>query len=302
LNRIKLKAYAKINLALDVVGKREDGYHEVRMIMQTIGIYDRICLTKSQKSGIRITTNLFYLPTDEENLAYQAAKLLMEEFHIKDGLEIDLQKYIPVASGMAGGSSDAAAVLYGINRLYRLGLSIGELKRRGVKLGADIPYCLIRGTALSEGIGEKLTSLSMAPDCWVLVAKPPFSVSTKSVYENLHLDTLSFHPDIEGMITAIEKNNLYDIAKKMGNVLETVTIPNYPIIAKIKKHMKENGAMNALMSGSGPTVFGLYEDEQRAQKEYEMLKNTELARQIYLTKFYQPKAMKVKKEKKEQRR
>jgi len=286
---MKLKAYAKINLGLDVVRKREDGYHEVRMIMQTIRIYDRIYLTKSQKPGIRVSTNLFYLPTNEDNLVYRAAKLLMDEFHIKGGLEIDLQKYIPVAAGMAGGSSDAASVLYGVNRMYQLELSLKELMERGVKLGADIPYCLMRGTALSEGIGEKLTSLPAAPDCWILVAKPPISVSTKFVYENLHANELKSHPDIDGIIEAIQKNDLYGLADKLENVLETVTIPNYPIIAEIKKHMKEAGAINALMSGSGPTVFGLYDNRIKAQAEYETLKKTDLVRQLYLTRTYQPK-------------
>lgn len=289
MNRMKLKAYAKINLGLDVVRKREDGYHEVRMIMQTIGIYDRICLTKSREPGIRIRTNLFYLPTNEDNLVYRAARLLMDEFHIKGGLEIDLQKYIPVAAGMAGGSSDAASVLYGVNRMFQLGLSLKELMERGVKLGADIPYCLMRGTALSEGIGEKLTPLPAAPDCWILVAKPPISVSTKFVYENLHANELQSHPDIDGIIEAIKKNDLYGVAGKLGNVLETVTIPNYPVIADIKKHMKEAGAVNALMSGSGPTVFGLFDSRDKAQEEYETLKQMDFARQLYLTRNYQPR-------------
>lgn len=289
LNRMKLKAYAKINLGLDVVGKREDGYHEVRMIMQTIGLYDRICLTKSRKSGIKISTNLFYLPINEDNLVYRAAKVLFDEFHIKGGLEIDLQKYIPVAAGMAGGSSDAASVLYGINRMYRLGLSLDELMERGVKLGADIPYCLLRGTALSEGIGEKLTPLPAVPNCWVLVAKPSISVSTKFVYENLRVDELQHHPDIDGMIEAIEKQDLYGVADKLENVLETVTIPNYPVIADIKEHIKNGGAINALMSGSGPTVFGLFDSREKAQAEYKALKEMDLARQLYLTRIYQPR-------------
>lgn len=288
MNRMKLKAYAKINLGLDVIRKREDGYHEVRMIMQTVGVYDRVCLTKSRESGIRIRTNLYYLPTDAENLVYRAAKLMMEEYQIKGGIEIDLQKYIPVAAGLAGGSSDAAAVLYGINRMYRLGISLEELMRKGLKLGADVPYCLMRGTALSEGIGERLTSLPAAPDCWVLMVKPPISVSTKFVYENLLLNNLESHPDIDGMAEAIAKRDLYGMAEKMGNVLETVTIPNYPIVAEIKEQIQRSGALNVLMSGSGPTVFGLFDSREKAQQGYETLKHSELSRQIYVTKFYHP--------------
>lgn len=285
---MKLKAYAKINLGLDVLGKREDGYHEVRMIMQTVRIYDRICLTKEREPGIRIHTNLFYLPTDAENIVYRAAKLMMEEYHIKGGIEIELQKYIPVAAGLAGGSSDAAAVLYGMNRMYELGLSLKELMGQGVKLGADVPYCLMRGTALSEGIGEKLTPLSAAPDCWVLMVKPPVSVSTKFVYENLDIKGLGQHPDIDGMIKAIETGNLYALADRMRNVLETVTIPNYPIVAEIKEQIQKSGALNVLMSGSGPTVFGLFDCREQAERGYERLKQSELGRQIYVTKFYQP--------------
>lgn len=291
LNRIKLKAYAKVNLGLDVIGKREDGYHEVRMVMQTVGIYDRICLTKSRNPGIRIRTNLCYLPTNAENLVYRAAKLMIEEYQIEGGMEIDLQKYIPVAAGLAGGSSDAAAVLYGMNRMYQLGISLEELMRQGVKLGADVPYCLMRGTALSEGIGERLTSLSAAPDCWILMVKPPVSVSTKFVYENLCLDKLEAHPDIDGMVEAIRKKDLYGLAEKMGNVLESVTIPNYPVVAEIKEWIQKSGALNVLMSGSGPTVFGIFDSRQRAERAYEKLRQTGISRQMYVTKFYQPSVL-----------
>lgn len=288
MNRMKLKAYAKINLGLDVIRKREDGYHEVKMIMQTIGIYDRICLTKSREPGVRIRTNLFYLPTDTENIVYRAAQLMMEEYHIKGGIEIELQKYIPIAAGLAGGSSDAAAVLYGINRMYQLGISLEELMKQGVKLGADVPYCLIRGTALAEGIGEKLTALPDAPNCWLLLVKPPISVSTKFVYENLHVNKLERHPDIDGIREAIEKQDLYGLAEKMENVLETVTIPNYPVVAEIKEQIQKSGALNVLMSGSGPTVFGLFDCWEKAQRGYETLKRLEVSRQIYVTKFYHP--------------
>ena len=185
ITHLRLKAYGKINLALDVLGRRDNGYHDVRMIMQTVGLHDRIELYRTKEPGIRLETNLFYLPNNEQNLAYRAAALLMEEFGVKEGVSIKLKKFIPVSAGMAGGSTDAAAVLFGVNKMFGLGLSIKELMERGVKLGADIPYCLMRGTALSEGIGEELTPLPQIPQCQVLIAKPGISVSTKVVYESL---------------------------------------------------------------------------------------------------------------------
>ncbi len=284
---MKLRAMAKINLGLDVVRRREDGYHEVRMIMQTIRMYDTLELTATEDTGITVKTNLKYLPVNEDNLVYKAAKLLMEEFHVSRGLKIRLEKHIPVAAGMAGGSSDAAAVMVGVNRLFRLGLSKKELMERGVKIGADVPYCILRGTALAEGIGEQLTPLTPAPDCHVLIAKPPISVSTKFVYENLHLDQLETHPDIDGIRSAIEAGDLHGMVARMGNVLETVTIPAYPQIGQISSLMKENGALGAMMSGSGPTVFGIYDDERKAMAAKEVLKKSNLAQVIYLTKLFQ---------------
>ena len=209
MKKLKLKAMAKINLGLDVVRKREDGYHEVRMIMQTIRMYDQIQLTMTDVPGIQVKTNLFYLPVNEDNLVYRAAKLLMDEFQITKGVAIDLHKFIPVAAGMAGGSSDAAAVLVGMNKMFRLGLSREELVKRGVTLGADIPYCIMRGTALAEGIGEKLTRLAPTPACHVLIAKPGIHVSTKFVYTNLKAGELKVHPDIDGQIQALEKRDLH---------------------------------------------------------------------------------------------
>ena len=288
---LKLKAYGKINLALDVLRKREDGYHDVRMIMQTVGIYDQLELQATRKPGIAVETNLSYLPVNENNLVYQAAKLLMDEFSVKSGIHITLRKFIPVAAGMAGGSSDAASVLFGVNKMFNLGLSREELMKRGVKIGADVPYCLLRGTALSEGIGEKLTPLPAMPQCRVLIAKPGISVSTKLVYENLNINARSgdCHPDIDGMVQAIQKQDLQEVAKKFGNVLELVTAKKYPIIEEIKAVMKKNGALNALMSGSGPTVFGLFTDERAAQKAYEELlygSLASLAKQVYLTSLF----------------
>ena len=283
MREIKLKARAKINLGLDVVRKREDGYHEVRMIMQMINLYDRIILRRSTEPGIRVTTNLPYLPVNEDNLVYRAAKLLMEEFKVTEGAEIELQKYIPVAAGMAGGSSDAAAVMVGVNRIFHLGLTKKQLMERGVKIGADVPFCIMRGTALAEGIGEKLTVLPPMPDCWILIGKPGISVSTKYVYTTLDLNTDTVHPDIDGMKKALEEGNLYGITERMGNVLQDVTIPAYPEVERIKEQMKTLGAVNAMMSGSGPTVFGIFDNEEKAQEACQKLRESGLCQQVFLT-------------------
>lgn len=286
MDKISLKALAKINLGLDVVRRREDGYHEVRMIMQTIHLYDRVNIEKTSEPGIKIKTNLSYLPVNENNLIYKAGRLLMDEFDITEGVSVDLEKRIPVAAGMAGGSTDAAAMLYGMNKMFGLGLSMQELKDRGVKIGADVPYCLMRGTALAEGIGEKLKSLPPMIKCPVLIAKPQISVSTKFVYENLKLDEKAKHPDIDQLIKDIKAKDLQGVCDHMGNILETVTIPNYPIIAEIKKNMIENGAAGAIMSGSGPTVFGLFDDAEKAKQAYKAMKKSGLSRQTYLTDIY----------------
>ena len=283
---ISLKALAKINLGLDVVRRREDGYHEVRMIMQTVQLYDRLDIKRTQEPGIQIQTNLSFLPVNENNLIYKAAKLLMDEFSITDGISVKLDKRIPVAAGMAGGSTDAAAMLFGMNRLFSLGLTKRQLMERGVQIGADVPYCIMRGTALAEGIGEALSPLPPMVKCPVLIAKPSISVSTKFVYQNLKLDDTTIHPDIDRLIDDIKAKNLHDIAAHMGNVLETVTIPNYPVIDEIKKHMLSNGAVGAMMSGSGPTVFGLFDDEDTAKKAYKAMRSSHLARQVYLTSVY----------------
>ena len=294
IKHLSLKAYGKINLGLDVLRRRDDGYHEVRMIMQTVGIYDRIDLIYKETPGITVETNLYYLPDNENNLVYKAAKLLMDEFHVQKGVHIRLRKYIPVAAGMAGGSSDAAAVLFGVNKMFSLGLTTEQLMDRGVKIGADVPYCVMRGTALSEGIGEILTPLPVPPQCQVLIAKPGISVSTKFVYENLHANELrpEQHPDIDGMMEAIKQKDLYGIANRFGNVLENVTIPAYPVIQEIKDLMLEQGAIGALMSGSGPTVFGLFTNPKAAAKAHEEMRfgaGAELAKQVYLTNFYNPR-------------
>ena len=291
MDKIQLKALAKINLGLDVLRRREDGYHEVKMIMQTIGLHDDLEIRKTKTPGIQVKTNLYYLPTTENNLDYKAAKLLMDEFQIQDGVSIQLKKRIPVAAGMAGGSSDGAAVLWGINQMYGLGLSMQALMERGVRLGADVPYCIQRGTALAEGIGEKLSVLPSMPKCTILIAKPGISVSTKFVYENLHANDLKpeQHPDVDSMIEAMRQKDLGLLCSRMGNVLETVTIPAYPVINEIKRTMMDNGAIGSMMSGSGPTVFGIFDSPVAAKQAMKAVRAAKLAKQICLTTPYNVK-------------
>lgn len=280
---MRLQAFAKINLGLDVLGKREDGYHEVRMIMQTIRMYDQLDMRKSVEPGIHLTTNKKYIPVDENNLVWRAAKLMMDTCGIMEVVSIHLHKVIPVAAGMAGGSSDAAATLVGMNRLFHCGLSKEKLMELGVQIGADVPYCVLRGTALAEGIGEKLTVLPPMPDCWILIGKPGISVSTKYVYTTLDLNTDTVHPDIDGMKKALEDGNLYGITERMGNVLQDVTIPAYPEVERIKEQMKTLGAVNAMMSGSGPTVFGIFDNEEKAQEACQKLRESGSCQQVFLT-------------------
>lgn len=289
MEHMQLKAMGKLNLGLDVVGRRPDGYHEVRMVMQTVNLYDRIELTAISEPGISITTNLSFLPTDASNIVYKAADLLIKEFGIQSGLSISLEKHIPVAAGMAGGSADAAAVLYGMNRMFSLGLSQKQLMERGVKLGADVPYCIVRGTALCEGIGEIVTSLPALPACSFLIAKPPVSISTKAVYERLDRTPLDFHPDIDGIVTDIQAGDLPAMCGKLGNVLEKVTAKKYPRITEVKDFIREQGALVSLMTGSGSAVYGIFETEEEAQKGASALKKSGLVKQVYVARPYQPK-------------
>lgn len=280
---MRLKAMAKINLALDVIGERPDGYHDVRMVMQTIGMYDTLELTAKKEPGIRLTANLPFIPVDGRNLVWKAADLLMKEFGVSDGVRISLHKFIPVAAGLAGGSSDAAAALIGINRLFHLGLDKKELMERAVQIGADVPYCVMRGTALAEGIGEKLTPLPPVPDCAVLIGKPGISVSTKTAYQNLDMDDISNRPDIDGMIQAITDQDLEGIASRMQNVFAPGIEKQYPVIAAIRELMEKNGAIKAMMSGSGPTVFGLFPSRNQAEKAAGILSGSRLARTVHVT-------------------
>ncbi len=285
MDSIWINAPAKINLALDVIGCRPDGYHDVRMIMQSIRLFDRLTIEKNDDHNISLRTNLEFLPSDENNLVYCAAKLLIDEFSLP-GVSIELSKRIPVAAGMAGGSTDAASCLLAINELFELGLTNEELMKRGVTLGADIPYCILKGTALSEGIGDILTPLTPAPGCYLLVAKPNIHVSTKYVYTNLVLNEKTNHPDIDGMMGAISDGNLDDMCGFMSNVLEDVTIKKHPEIRTIKETMLKHGAKGSLMSGSGPTVFGVFDDKDAAENAKDACKLLPFRCFVYLTDFY----------------
>lgn len=286
MEKIVLKARAKINLGLDVLRRREDGYHEVKMIMQSIGLYDRLTITKNKENKINISCNRSFLPVNEDNLIYKACMLMKEEYGIDVGVDIELDKRIPVAAGLAGGSSDAAATLIGINKLYELGASEEKLKEIGVKIGADVPFCIMRGTVLACGIGEKLTALPDFKGVPIVIAKPAIGVSTKFVYTNLKLTEETVHPDIDGIIEAISAHDVKGVCNLLGNVLETVTIPEYPIIGDIKSRMMELGAVGSLMSGSGPTVFGIFGDEDTARKCAKVLKEEDMAKQVYVTETF----------------
>ncbi len=284
MKEYSIKAYAKINLGLDVVKRLDNGYHEVKMIMQTVNIYDELTFEKTE-GEISLTTDSGELPLDENNLIYKAARLMQDTYGIPRGVKVHLQKNIPIAAGMAGGSTDAAATMIAMKELFGLDVTKEELMKLGVKIGADVPYCIMGGTALAEGIGEKLTALTKAPNCYLLVAKPDINVSTKYVYEHLDAQGVKTHPDIDGMVDAIKQGDLQGITKRMENVLETVTIPAHPIIATLKEEMLEAGAENSLMSGSGPTVFGIFTEKEKARTAYNKIKEAKLAKQIFVTEF-----------------
>lgn len=278
-----VKAPAKINLALDVLNKRADGYHNVSMIMQTINLYDTITI-KNEIEGIKLTSNSKKIPLDESNIAYKAANYLSTKYNVKRGAHIHIDKKIPVAAGLAGGSTDAAAVLKLLNKAWNLRLSKTELMDAGKRLGADVPFCIQGGTCLAEGLGEKLTVISSIPDCYILLAKPSIEVSTKEVYQSLRLDEIMERPDIPDMIKAIDEQNLIEICSKMGNVLETVTTKLHPIILELKQKLFEYGAIGSLMSGSGPTVFGIFSDMAAAYSAYDNIKT--LVNEVFVVKTF----------------
>ncbi len=284
-DRLRLKAYAKINLGLDVLGRLSNGYHEVKMVMQTVDIYDELSFEKIPE-GIEIVTDCGELPLDENNLIYKAIRLMQETYRVTGGVRVELQKNIPIAAGMAGGSTDAACALRAMNILFQLGATDAELQNLGVKIGADVPYCVCGGTVLAEGIGEKLTPLKAVPDCCLLVAKPNINVSSKYVYEHLDAMTIQTHPDIDGMVDAINRGDFGKIVGCMGNVLENVTIEAHPVIARIKEQMCQNGAINSMMSGSGPTVFGIYAEEGAAQRAYGKIEKLIPEGQLFVTRLW----------------
>lgn len=278
---MKIKAYAKINISLDIVGKREsDGYHLLKMIMQNIDLYDEISIEK-QKKDITISCNKSYVPTDSRNLAYKAASLFKETYNIEDGVHIDIVKNIPVSAGLAGGSTDAAAVLKLMNKIFKVNASNEELMELGLKLGADIPYCINGGTALCEGIGEKITALPPFKNKILVLVKPSFGVSTKEVYKAFNLDRVRVHPKTENLIEAMEQDNLYYVANNMKNLLENVTLRKHNILIKIKEDMNRYGAVGSMMSGSGPSVFAFFDDMLKAQRCYEKMKENH--REVFLT-------------------
>ncbi|MGN0169913.1 MAG: 4-(cytidine 5'-diphospho)-2-C-methyl-D-erythritol kinase [Lachnospiraceae bacterium] len=286
MDRIILRPLAKVNLGLDVVGKREDGYHEVRMVMQTLCMHDHMVMEKRDTGKVTMKANLPYLPCNEHNLIVQAIELIRKEYHIEQGVHVDLKKVIPVSGGMAGGSSDAAAALFGMNLLFRLNLSRKQLMNLGVCLGADVPYCIMRGTVLAEGIGEILTPLPGCPACGVLVVKPSFGVSTKEVYQKFDQMQTVKHPDIDGLIEAIRNQDRKKMCAAMDNNLEPVTAGEYPIIGEIEKLMEQQGALKAMMSGSGPTVFGIFETREQARQAAQAFDNMNGIGQVMATSFY----------------
>lgn len=284
MDHFETRAYAKINLSLDVTGRLENGYHLVRMVMQTVGIYDVLKFEKT-KGEITVVADNKELPSVQDNLIYKAVSLMKETYGISGGVKVLLEKNIPIAAGMAGGSTDAAAALKAMNALYELDLSLQELQKLGVRLGADIPYCLLGGTALAEGIGEILTPLPDVPRATLLVAKPAVGVSTKEVYEELDSREIPSHPDVEGMLSAIRQGDLTGITDRLGNVLETVTVSRHPVIGQIKKRMLECGARGSLMSGSGPTVFGIFDTVFGAEQALLRIRSENLASQVFVTEF-----------------
>ena len=279
---LRIEAHAKINLGLDVTGKREDGYHLVRMIMQALELHDTLYFEKTECPGVELRTGMQALATDKSNLIVRAAELLLSTCKQEKGVRIKLKKRIPLAAGLAGGSADAAATLLGINKLYQLGMNEEKLCRLGVQLGADIPYCIRGGTALSEGIGEVLTPLPDLPFCYIVLGKPKEGMSTAEAYRELDNMNEIQHPDIEGQIRALSEGSLAGVAERLGNVLEPVTASRQPEVGKIRKILLEAGAAGARMSGSGPTVFGIFTEEEKAQRACSVLKKEPL-REVILT-------------------
>ena len=293
MEKLNYKARAKINLALDVCRRLENGYHEIKTVMQSVNIYDELEFKRRRDPDIILSVDSRYELGDlGNNLIFRAAKFMKEYYGIRQGIEIHLKKTIPVAAGMAGGSTDAAATMLAMNEMFALKLDKEELMRQGLRLGADIPFCILGGTALAEGVGEKLTPLPAPPRASLLVVKPPIMVSTKRVYETLRVNQIAKHPDIDGMMAALEQGDIERVANYLENVMEAVTVKENSIIAEIKTMMTQQGAYNALMSGSGPSVFGIFAKEEEAQAAAKhirsALKAKKMASQVFVTEFYNP--------------
>ncbi len=278
---VALKARAKINLSIDVLRKRDDGYHEVKMIMQSIELHDMVFM-EPQDDGIEVKCDCRWVPSDERNIAYKAAKLFIDEFNVKKGVKINIVKKIPVSAGLAGGSADASAVLKGMARMFFPSLSQEDLLRLGKKVGADVPFCITGGTMLAEGIGEKLTELKPLPETYILLIKPRMGISTAWVYNNLNLSEIKERPDMNALLEAIDKQDVVTLAAGMKNVLEPVAEKKCSDIRKARECLMRLGAAGSIMSGSGPTVFGVFTDKKRAEKAYESINNPSW--QCYLTK------------------
>lgn len=270
--KIMEKAAAKINLTLDVLRKRDDGYHEVEMIMTMVDLADRIEMQELTRDTIIISSQAGYIPLDEKNLAFQAARLIKERYEVRQGVYIHLDKKIPVAAGLAGGSSDAAATLRGLNRLWKLGIPVDELQKLGAELGSDVPFCVAGGTAVARGRGEKLEAIESPPPCWVVLAKPPINVSTSEIYGKLDAGKIERHPDTASVLKAIREKDFERICAGLGNVLEDVTLRLYPEVKQLKTCMQRLGADGVLMSGSGPTVFALAAKRSKALRIYNGLR------------------------------
>ena len=278
------KAQAKINLTLDALYKRPDGYHEVEMVMQTVDLSDHLTFTEREADEIALSCTAPYIPLDERNLVYQAAKLMKETFGVQKGIHIHIDKRIPVAAGLAGGSSDAAATLRGLNKVWNLGQSLDQLAELGAKIGSDVPFCMYGGTAVAKGRGEIIERLPNTCPMWVVLVKPPIAVSTAEVYGRLRTDEIEEHPDTQAMVEALSRGDLKAICQHMGNVLEKVTFAMHPEVERLKSQLLKFGAPGAMMSGSGPTVFALVEREEKALRICNALRG--FSREVYLCRFF----------------
>jgi len=294
MDTIRLKALAKINISLDILGKLENGYHELLMVMQSINLHDTVIIKRTIDSTIKLSTNKMWLPTNHKNIAYKAAQLFLKETSTDGGAYIDILKRIPISAGLGGGSADAAAVLVGLNKLYKTHLTKKELMTIGVQVGADVPFCILRGTALAEGIGEKLTILPPIPQTHILLAKPNVNVSTKSVFREIVVDSIKEHPDTAKILLGINTHNKKLIYDNMYNVLETVTTARHPKILNLKQEMLSCGAINSLMSGSGPTVFGVFNNKETCILASEHIKSRFNLKEVFVTTTYLPNTRKEK--------